>query len=61
MTDDVMYDAYNELIEELLGDTLDASVTLLRILSEFKHQGRIEHGIPVPEGVDISSLFRSNN
>ena len=59
--DDVMYDAYNELIEELLGDTLDASVTLLRILSEFKRQGRIEHGIPVPEGVDVSSLFRSNN
>lgn len=56
---DQMYDAYNELIEELVADTMDAANRLVVIMSEFQKQGRMQNGIPVPEGVDINSIFRS--
>lgn len=56
-----MYDAYNELIDELIADTLDANYKLLKVIAEFKRQGRITHAIAVPEDVDVCSLFRKQD
>lgn len=55
---DQMYDAYNDLIDELIADTMDATIKLIVILDEFNKQGRIPDAIPVPDNIEINTLFR---